>query len=273
MANLFRLVTVEDAYFDLEEIKKFLENHPSFDINKDVDGYSDYGYTPLYEAVCRGRVDFVSFLLKHPKINVNALNDSCTPLMVAIAHLELEVVKTLLLDSRVDVNSQNKRKCTPMWVASCRGALNEMKWMIALRGDNLDAETRGIRQYDKSEVKESSSPLEIAKFHGHTEVISLLENFISNPVATKHELCLELGLSDASTTSMFALMVFICDALLTIRPSSSSHSAARFLSIASRLPMELQMILCHRLHGSTKDTILSKDSEAAFKHTARVFSK
>jgi len=34
--------------------------------------------------------------------------------------------------------------------------------------------------------------------------------------------------------------------------------------------MELQMILCHRVVGSMKQNILSKDSEAAFKSLARI---
>ena len=34
--------------------------------------------------------------------------------------------------------------------------------------------------------------------------------------------------------------------------------------------MELQMILCHRAVGSTKQNILHKDSEAAFKELARI---
>ena len=40
--------------------------------------------------------------------------------------------------------------------------------------------------------------------------------------------------------------------------------------IAAKLPMELQMILCHRAVGSMKQNILRKDSEAAFKSLARI---
>jgi len=38
--------------------------------------------------------------------------------------------------------------------------------------------------------------------------------------------------------------------------------------IAAKLPMELQMILCHRAVGSMMQNILHKDSEAAFKSRA-----
>ena len=70
----------------------------------------------------------------------------------------------------------------------------------------------------------------------------------------------------------FALTVFLCDNLLQLKTARAtatrSHPAAepvmRFFAIAKRLPMELQMILCHRAVGSVKDNILSKDSEVAF---------
>jgi len=61
----------------------------------------------------------------------------------------------------------------------------------------------------------------------------------------------------------------LCDNLLQIKPAS--HLAAtRFFDIAKRLPMELQTILCHHAVGSTKQNILRKESEAAFKSLAGI---
>ena len=81
---------------------------------------------------------------------------------------------------------------------------------------------------------------------------------------------------DDLAAEVFALTVFLCDDLLHLKPTS--HPAAtpdhatdptRFFAIVSKLPMELQMILCHRVVGSMKQNILRKDSEAAFKSLAR----
>jgi len=70
--------------------------------------------------------------------------------------------------------------------------------------------------------------------------------------------------------------VFLCDDLLHLKPALASTvaftAATRFFSIARSLPMELQMILCHRAFGSMKQNILRQDSEAAFKSLARVLS-
>jgi len=46
-------------------------------------------------------------------------------------------------------------------------------------------------------------------------------------------------------------------------------AASRFFAIASKLPIELQMILCNRLYGLGKELISSRDSEEAFKTMTR----
>ena len=78
---------------------------------------------------------------------------------------------------------------------------------------------------------------------------------------------------DALAAEIFALTVFLCDELLHLKPTLATTAATdtlRFFSIISKLPMELQMILCHRVVGSMKQNILLKDSEAAFKSLARI---
>ena len=117
---------------------------------------------------------------------------------------------------------------------------------------------------------EDSTALEIARREKQSEVVSLLERFMANPTQTRHELRVKLGVLDKLAAEVFALTVFLCDDLLQLKPAS--HPAATlFFTIASKLPMELQMILCHRVVGSRKQNILHKDSEAAFKALATTF--
>ena len=83
---------------------------------------------------------------------------------------------------------------------------------------------------------------------------------------------MSLGLQDEVAAEVFALTVFLCDDLLQLKPASHSAipAALRFFAISSKLPMELQMILCHRVVGSMKQNIIQKDSEPAFKSLARI---
>ena len=59
---------------------------------------------------------------------------------------------------------------------------------------------------------------------------------------------------------VFALVVFLCDGLLKIKEENMS-GAARFFRMAKELPLELQMVLCHRVVGSMRMNIPGKQSE------------
>jgi len=64
-------------------------------------------------------------------------------------------------------------------------------------------------------------------------------------------------------------VVFVSDGLLQVKDTITPSPTARFFSIARRLPLELQMVLCFRQVGSDKEIIRGKASEAAFKELAR----
>ena len=68
---------------------------------------------------------------------------------------------------------------------------------------------------------------------------------------------------------MFAQVVFLCDEYVRAKAESGDNDAARFFTIASKLPMELQMVLCNRLFGLARDVVLLKFSEPAFKFYAK----
>ena len=181
----------------------------------------------------------------------------------------------LLKDPRVDVALADEDRCTPLWCASYCGHFEVVEWLIASGRDLGDVmNKKGIWGDD-----EDYTALEIAREEGHTEVESVLENFLSNPTQTRHELRVELGVLDALAAEIFALTVFLCDDLLHLKPSllvaitiaiiTATTAATRFFAIAKRLPMELQMVLCHRAVGSMKQDILRRDSEPAFHSLAK----
>jgi len=107
----------------------------------------------------------------------------------------------------------------------------------------------------------------VAERRGETEVVTLLERFKENPEKIREAMRLELGWYDVAAAEIFALVVFVSDGLLQFKDTTTTP-AARFFNIARRLPLELQMIICHRVVGSTKEIIPGKDSEMAFKSLA-----
>ena len=80
---------------------------------------------------------------------------------------------------------------------------------------------------------------------------------------------MELGWYNEVAVEMFALVVFVSDGLLQTDDATTPSPAARFFFIVAQLPLELQMVLCYRVMGSSKVIIRGKESEVAFMELAR----
>jgi len=110
-----------------------------------------------------------------------------------------------------------------------------------------------------------------ARERGQSKTLALLQRFKENPGETRFRVRRELGLIDQLAAEVFAIVVFVCDGLLQVSQSTNAATpAARFVFIASQLPLELQMVLCCRLAGSLKENIRGEDSEAAFMWLAKM---
>jgi len=142
--------------------------------------------------------------------------------------------------------------CTPLWWASRYGKHEVIERLIASGRDIGDIKNKKGRKWDGTDY----TPLEMAREYEMTEVVSVLEGFIDNPTLTRHGLRVKLGVLYELAAEVFALTVFLCDDLLQLKPALASNSTVRFFTIASKLPIELQMMLCHRAVGSTKQNIL-----------------
>jgi len=181
----------------------------------------------------------------------------------------------LLKDPRVDVTLTDGLGRTPLWWASLKGYLGVAEWLIASGKDLGDvAGQKAHSNWDEDERMYNA--LDIAKEEDHLDIVTLLERFMTNPTQTRRDLRAKLGALPELcelAAQLFAVTVFHCDDLLQLKPAKQkgqTAAAARFFVIASKLPMELQMILCHRAVGSMKLHILLKDSEAAFKSLAQI---
>jgi len=107
--------------------------------------------------------------------------------------------------------------------------------------------------------------------------MSLLERLMVDLTLVRREVRVKLGVLDELAAEIFALTIFLCDDLLQLKPplvsskpTAATAAAVRFFAITKRLPMELQMLLCHRVVASSKQNILHRDSEPAFKSLARI---
>jgi len=241
---------------DAKKLAELMRQDPGVNVNQALDGF---GCADLHYACGDNRRSAViPLLLAHPDIDVNVKNQyGATPFFYACCGRP-SCLRLLLKDSRVKVNEPNHDGYTPLWIAAS-DRLIVIKWWIA-SGREMDLGEPG--DVDKTDA------IGVAKKLGYAEVVTLLERFKENPVETRHAMRVELGLLDELAAEMFALVVFVSDGLLQINDTTSSP-AARFFSIATQLPHELQMVLCFRQVGSPKEIIPGKESEVEFKELAR----
>ena len=258
---------------DAVAVHALLRDHP--EVNANWGNENEDHCAALHIAASDGHLEVVKLLLAHPSVNVNvktlfgytAISESC-----AQGHVSL--VQLLLKDPRVDILLADIYGHTPLWWASFGGHHEVVECLIASDRDLGDLNKKGKL------IGNEFTALEIARNDQRTEVVAVLERFVADPTETRWKLRAKLGVLDELAAEVFALTVFLCDDLLQFKPASYpaatrffAIAATRFFAIAAKLPMELQMVLCHRAVGSMKQNILCKDSEAAFKLLARILTK
>jgi hypothetical protein len=102
-------------------------------------------------------------------------------------------------------------------------------------------------------------PLNLSRY------LSLYYIFMTSPVETKLHCIREAGLRDSIASGCFSLVMGVCDDYFTLKPivpdnpDQDETDAARFFTITTKLPMELQMLVSNLTVDSTNEIIKTKD--------------
>ena len=260
-----------------EDVESLLRDNPGLNVNwADKADFSQL--TALHVASLNGHGEVVKLLLAHPNIIVNVKDTfERTPFALGCANGRVPAVQLLLKDSRVNTTIHDKSNRTPLWAAAFGDHRGVIERFIASGRDLGDLGRKGRSYEDDQEY----TVLEISRQkHWKVDVFRLLERFLKNPAQTRRDFRVRFGvLEELAAAELYALTVFLCDGLLQLKPAQAlvpsgpaaapTAAATRFFAMVSKLPMELQMILCHRVVGSKKQNIPHNDSEIAFQGLAR----
>ena len=175
-----------------------------------------------------------------------------------------------------ELTSTNQNEgASPLWQASQNGHLAVVQRLLA-SGRNIDTKLRA--SFNNRTAAEQGRAMETAAMdNDETEedyerskangplCADLIDEYESEPVAVRHRLRRQPGLRKYFITHLFALVIFHSDSFVVVNETLAHSDTRRFFRITSWLPLEIQMIICHRAFGSPKDVILSMNSEPCFK--------
>jgi len=258
----------------LLDVREILRRNPQLNVN----WKGSLERTSLHIACYHGSESVATLLLLHPDTNVNQKDiGGETPFFLACVGGKSACVRLLLKDPRVlNPNEPDSMGYTPLREIAYCGHLEVAKMWIAYGKVKLG--TPGDSRTDA---------IGTARRNRNWEMTALLERFTDHPEQTRHDVRLQVGYYEEMAAEVFALMVFHCDGLLELRGNPryplglmkqqtrklKLERQKRFFTIAQRLPIELQMVLCHRLVGLAKVNIAVKRRELAFMALARAFQR
>jgi len=121
-----QLVHACDKDGNIEEVQELLQN-PKINPN-----CQSGGWTPLNIACFHGDIEIVKLLLNDKRVEINkALEDGWTPFYYACKYNRIDIVKLLLDDKRIaDINKANKNGVTPFYIACQEGNSEVVKLLL-----------------------------------------------------------------------------------------------------------------------------------------------
>jgi len=293
--------TVEELQAFLLLVRPRLEKpglYLDFDINR---LYQDLGGCPILHAATVIGGDILRHVLAFPDLEVNGVfgdgmfGDGGSAVHVAIAWNERSL-RVLLADPRVDLTVANAAGHTPLEFAALFGKLRAVVLLLASdkpqivrvisRGERRAVDRAGL--YAGAAVDDLGRPLpqcsrdELVNW----KIRRLLQWYLIQPQDISRH-CLKVKTKDPGHVGapLFALVLLATDGYLAVpvvpppatlwtflskiqvhrEEGVAGAYLRRFLGIAARLPIELQMVLCNVAAGSTRANITSAAAEQALR--------
>jgi len=230
---------------------------------------------PLVQALRREHIRSFRLLLDHPLIDVNATSrNGCRPLHTCAGKTAtstvLPMMKMLCDRPDLDINALDGDNATPLWLGCFNNNLEFVRFLLAHASvGTLKTEVRAIKQRRSPRTWHDKTALEVA---ASSEIRLLLGAYGRDPQGTRFTLRKDrsFGFICEDVAADFASVILLSDDFLH-GAAHRANPALRFLLMSARLPIELQMIVCHVRHGSAGQVVLTRDTEYALKIAIRYF--
>lgn len=224
----------------------------------DINGQFNGGRSALTSACRHNHLEIVKYLLSMPGTEIPATEDSFHCLSSAIMDGRREVALMLLSDERNCFKSShpNWYPDAPLWKLIKSNNMELLKWYLGNGYFASDEHAQNITQRH----------LQVRATAGRKVRENLFEEFKTTPdrEAFRERLRRSCTLQNPTyAAKTFAWVVMVCDGLW--RLSDVACAETRFLRVATRLPLELQMKVCNMAYNIPRDAIPTLDMESAFR--------
>jgi len=263
------------ARSDSLRVARMLLGRPEVDVNLRTKSTE----SPLYTAARAGSVQVFRLLLHDRRVKLEQGSSAVKSVVGLACEKGNEgILWELAFSSRFDLNaSMVKHSVTavPLWVVASKGQLASVKTLLAAPREIITSPPSsggggggGYRIADR------------ARETGHDAIADVIEEYEVNRGEVQRRLRNELGLGRSLAAVLYATVVMVCDGyfqLVIVSGFASGQAsdgvtatgvsdslARRFLGIVTRLPMELQMVVCNQVYGLPDESILPELREAGF---------
>jgi len=151
------------------------------DSRSDITRVGNFGKTPFFITCEQGHIELARLLLDKGSLNQRD-NSGSSPLLIACQKGFVPIVELLTSDPRLDVNKPSHSGLTPFHEACSSGRLDILKLMFRTQANvstNVKTELNG------------STPAEIAKEKGFTEITALIAAYERDPKRLREQLWAE----------------------------------------------------------------------------------
>ena len=202
---------------------------------------------PLLHSACkRGNFQLVKDLINRG-YDINKINShGFSPLMLVCGYNHLEIFKFILRKPSLKITQNDVGHII------IADDIDFTRWWLVISQPNtIDNESLERLQNINEPIHTYDGVLTCDPIGD----LNLLNSYNHNRKDTLNKIRQDLGMIE----DLFSLVVLNTDGYLThLSGSKCKKSTKRWFSIVKQLPMELQMLICHRTYGSSKNNIRSE---------------
>jgi ankyrin repeat protein len=132
----------------------------------------------LFDAIYEENIEEIKVLLADPRIDVNAMDKyGAIPLIVAVSKGNIEIIKELLKHPNINVNAKNYKGNTTLFQAIHQGNIEIIKILLADPRINInirDGSEMTVKFWVKNNIQKKPGA-------GFEEILKLIEETLENP--------------------------------------------------------------------------------------------